>query len=160
MKEKREISNRREIRDPRFESLCGTFNEDLYRKSYKFIEDQQEGEIKLLKNMMKKEKDEAQKRHIQADMTRLMQQKLGRERRDKMLERKREYKKKEQEAVAKGKTPYYLKRSVLKQEELKDRFEQLSKKGKLIRYMEKKRKRNAERDSRYLPKQRMDNDDE
>ena len=42
--------------DPRFESLCGTFNEDLYRKSYKFIEDQQVSEIAHSSQWNRKEK--------------------------------------------------------------------------------------------------------
>ncbi|KAK8795733.1 hypothetical protein WA158_000389 [Blastocystis sp. Blastoise] len=140
VREKKEILNKHEIRDPRFENLCGKYNDDLFRKSYKFIEEQQSVEAKELKNKMFREKNEYKKRRIQADLTRIVQQQQNRQRRDKMIERKHEYKQKESEAVAKGKKPYFMKKSVLKQEELKDRFENLRKRGKLIYGKEEKKK--------------------
>lgn len=57
----------------------------------------------------------------------------------------------EKEAVSKGKKPFFLKKRELKEAELKDRFESLSKRGKLNKYMEKKRKRNARRDEVNMP---------
>ena len=57
----------------------------------------------------------------------------------------------EKEAVSKGKKPFFLKKRELREAELKDRFESLSKRGKLNKYMEKKRKRNARRDEVNMP---------
>lgn len=51
--------------DPRFDGLSGKFNYDLYRKSYKFIEEKQEDEIKELKQEMFKEHNERKKKQIQ-----------------------------------------------------------------------------------------------
>ena len=67
------------------------------------------------------------------------------------MERKREFMKKEKEAVSKGKKPFFLKKREVREAELKDRFESLSKRGKLNKYMEKKRKRNAKRDEANMP---------
>ena len=53
--------------DPRFDGLSGKFNYDLYRKSYKFIEEKQEDEIKELKQEMFKENNERKKKQIQVD---------------------------------------------------------------------------------------------
>ena len=53
--------------------------------------------------------------------------------------------KSEKEAVSKGKKPFFLKKRVLREAELKDRFDSLEKKGRVNKYMEKKRKRNAQR---------------
>lgn len=61
----------------------------------------------------------------------------------------------EKEAVSKGKKPFFLKKRELKEAELKDRFESLSKRGKLNKYMEKKRKRNARRDEVNMPEIRQ-----
>lgn len=58
--------------DPRFESLCGVYNEELYNKSYSFLDNQivniylnQENEISKFKKVMKKSKDEGQTREMQ-----------------------------------------------------------------------------------------------
>ena len=53
--------------DPRFDGLSGKFNYDLYRKSYKFIEDKQEEELKEMKEQMYKEENDTEKRAIQVD---------------------------------------------------------------------------------------------
>ena len=84
-------------------------------------------------------------------MTRVMQQKVERERTDKRVERKREFMSHEREAVSKGKKPFFLKKREIREAELKDRFESLSKRGKLNKYMEKKRRRNAQRDEANMP---------
>ena len=88
-------------------------------------------------------------------MTRIMQQKIERDRTDKRVERKREFMKHEREAVSNGKKPFFLKKREIREAELKDRFESLSKRGKLNKYMEKKRKRNAERDVANMPSIRL-----
>lgn len=54
--------------DPRFDGLSGKFNYDLYRKSYKFIEEKQEEELKEMKEQMYQEKDDQEKRAIQVRM--------------------------------------------------------------------------------------------
>ena len=84
-------------------------------------------------------------------MTRVMQQKVTRDRNDRRVERKREFLKQEREAVSKGKKPFFLKKRELREAELKDRFEALNKRGKLNKYMEKKRRRNAKRDEANMP---------
>ena len=53
------------IIDPRFDGLSGKFNYDLFRKSYKFIEEKQEEELKEMKDQMYKEDDDKEKRAIQ-----------------------------------------------------------------------------------------------
>ena len=94
-----------------------------------------------------------------------MQQKIDRERQDRVCnrflisfqktERKREHMKAEKEAIKKGKKPFFLKKRDLREAELKDRFESWSKRGKLNKYMEKKRKRNARRDEVNMPEMRQ-----
>ena len=51
--------------DPRFDSLSGKLNYDLYRKSYKWIEEKQENEAKELQQQMFNEGDDSEKRRIQ-----------------------------------------------------------------------------------------------
>lgn len=56
--------------------------------------------------------------------------------------------------MSKGKKPFFLKKRVVKEAELKDRFESLEKRGRINKYMEKKRKRNARRDESNMPELR------
>ncbi|CAG8516257.1 2700_t:CDS:2 [Paraglomus occultum] len=44
-------------RDPRFDSLSGKFNEDLFEKTYSFINEYKEIEIKELQELLRKERD-------------------------------------------------------------------------------------------------------
>lgn len=57
----------------------------------------------------------------------------------------------QRKAVESGKTPFFLKDSDKRKLELVAKYQQLQKKGKLDRYMEKRRKRNASKDHRYVP---------
>ena len=51
--------------DPRFDNLSGKFNYDLFRKSYKFIENKQDEEIKEMRDTMFQQEDETDKRNVQ-----------------------------------------------------------------------------------------------
>lgn len=76
------------------------------------------------------------------------------ERRDAVL---RATKKEERAKVAAGiKTPYYLKKKEKRRVELLDRYEHLAKEGRLGKALEKKRKRNAAKDHRWLPRSRRE----
>lgn len=61
---------------------------------------------------------------------------------------------KEKTAVLAGKTPFYLKASDRKRIELEAKFEELQAKGGLDKFMEKRRKKNASKDHRYVPGRR------
>lgn len=60
----------------------------------------------------------------------------------------------EKQAVAEGKKPYYLKKSEQRRLELVSKFDELKKSGRLDKFMEKRRKKNAAKDHRYVPSQR------
>ena len=74
-----------------------------------------------------------------------------------------EHRKAERQRVAEGKNPFYLKKSIfillyifyyldaIKELSLIDDYEQLKASGELEKYMAKRRKKNAEKDARYLP---------
>jgi ribosomal RNA-processing protein 36 len=60
--------------------------------------------------------------------------------------------------VASGKKPYYLKKSEQRKMELLAKYQELKSGGGLERFMEKRRKRNAAKDHRYIPSQRREGD--
>jgi ribosomal RNA-processing protein 36 len=48
-------------RDPRFDPLCGRLNQDLFEKSFSFLDDYRQSEIKEISDRLKKEQDADEK---------------------------------------------------------------------------------------------------
>jgi len=63
----------------------------------------------------------------------------------------KKWKNEEIERVKQGKRPYYLKKSALKELELKGKFKKLEKRGHLEKYLKKKRKKTAGKDHKVMP---------
>nr|CAB3454008.1 unnamed protein product [Digitaria exilis] len=66
----------------------------------------------------------------------------------------REHIKKEREAAKAGKQPYYLKNSELRERMLMNKYKELKEAGKLDAFMERRRRKNASKDHRYMPYRR------
>ncbi|CAG8524026.1 430_t:CDS:2, partial [Dentiscutata heterogama] len=68
-------------------------------------------------------------------------------------ELKRERKKKERELIAQGKSPFYIKKSEEKKLELVDKFKKFQKSDSKVleRVIEKRRKKNASKEHKYIP---------
>ncbi|CAG8700541.1 16043_t:CDS:2, partial [Racocetra fulgida] len=99
--------------NPRFDDLSGKFNEDLFEKSYNFLNEYKRSEIEEVKKRIDKEKDPEEKQKLQQLLNKLVfeQSRAAHEsnlNRKKQL--KRERKKKERELVAQGKSPFYIKK--------------------------------------------------
>lgn len=62
-----------------------------------------------------------------------------------------QHKRKQREAVKAGKSPYFMKKSAKKEVELKAKYDHLQKKGKLDKFLQKKLKKNAQKDKKHLP---------
>ncbi|PWZ26944.1 Coatomer subunit epsilon-1 [Zea mays] len=62
----------------------------------------------------------------------------------------REHIKKEREATKAGKRPYYLKKSELHQRKLMNKYNELKEAGKLDAFMERRRRKNASKDHRFM----------
>ena len=143
-------------RDPRFEALTGgKFVESAFKKRYAFVYDEKLPEERQeLQEAMKRTKSAAQRESLQAQLTNVKQQIASERSRRRREAFEKEVKKKENAAVAGGKRPFYLKKSEKRRQELVARYEELKSTGQLEKYMEKRRKRNAAKDHRYLPSRR------
>ncbi|KAG0252859.1 rRNA biogenesis protein rrp36 [Linnemannia exigua] len=131
-------------RDPRFDSLSGKLDNDLFEKSYSFLKDYQADEMKKLKELIKKERDADMKDKLQNQLSRMVDRQATEAAQKRRQEIKRDHKRKEKELVMKGKNPFFLKKSDQKKLELIDKFKHLSESPKaLARAMEKRRKRNS-----------------
>ncbi len=65
-----QITRRPDVRDPRFDERAGTLNEDLFKKSYGFLEEMKRKEKKVVQREAKKTKNPERKQQLQ----RLLQQ--------------------------------------------------------------------------------------
>ncbi|PSN40599.1 Ribosomal RNA processing protein 36 [Blattella germanica] len=137
-------------RDPRFDSLCGTYDEKVFRRSYAFLDRIRSKEKFKLKKELKTETDTGRKEEIKY----LIQRMENQEREKKKLQMKNKRKQEEHNAnidmLRQGKKPVYIKKSEKKVLELVDQFEELKKTGKLNKHIEKQRKKNARKDKRKL----------
>ncbi len=149
---KRPVSRRRSvvdtpsahIRDPRFESLSGSVNKDLFSKSYSFLPDMFKDELSTLKKTLAKLKKQeatqagpkAKSEHAQAirDERAKVEAALRRaeglagerERRQRESTVKARIKTQNKERVDKGLQPFYPKKSEIKQMLLKDKYDRLA----------------------------------
>ncbi|RLN21243.1 hypothetical protein BBO99_00009345 [Phytophthora kernoviae] len=145
---------KRKVLDPRFEAQSGRLNEDLFNKTYAFLDDYKQRELQELKQQLKKTKSVTEKEELKHEIA-LRSQEMKEKQKQQMIQgaltkRKRE----EREAVASGKNPFYLKRKDKKKVELQAKFQDLQETGRLSKFMAKKRKKNASKDHRWLPTQR------
>ncbi|PIA16269.1 DUF947-domain-containing protein [Coemansia reversa NRRL 1564] len=145
-------------RDPRFDSLSGHLNEDLFEKSYEFLEKQQQEEMDELRKQAGKlkNKNPAEARRIQKALGSMQSQAAAKQQKKHMQELKRTHRKMESEAVKQGKNPYFLGRRDLKDLEVAQKFNKLKDSPKLDKFLEKRRKRNATKDHRRMPYQRRE----
>ncbi|KAL3645634.1 hypothetical protein CASFOL_010814 [Castilleja foliolosa] len=143
------------VRDPRFESLCGTLDVDGFKQRYNFIyENALPAEKEELKKQMKKAKDPEAVNELKgrvAFIDKEIKSAVPKRTEKNILA---EHKKKEREAAKKGKQPYYLKKSDLRKQKLIEKYNELKESGKLESFIEKKRKKNAAKDHRYIPYRR------
>ncbi|KAI8866055.1 DUF947-domain-containing protein [Ramicandelaber brevisporus] len=156
------------LRDPRFDTLSGRFNEDMFGKSYSFVNDLQTSEIASLKKRLSKTKNQSEREKISKLVTSMESKRAAKERDEKLQSKIREHRKGEMERVKQGKKPYFLKNSDVKKLELIDKFEKLQKKSSntnksadqiLEKALEKKRKHNATKDRKGLPFKKRRSDD-
>ncbi|KAG6482544.1 ribosomal RNA processing protein 36 homolog [Zingiber officinale] len=146
------------VRDPRFDSLSrGTFDPDGFKKRYSFVFDEEyPKEKERLKMLIKKSKDPNVVEESQKQISSMDKQIKSWSRKSVESEILSEHIKKEREAAKKGKQPYYLKKSEIRERKLIKKYNELKAVGKLDSYIEKRQKRNASKDHRYMPYRRSD----
>ncbi|KAJ1943114.1 rRNA biogenesis protein rrp36 [Linderina pennispora] len=147
-----------QTRDPRFDSLSGNFNEDLFEKSYAFLDAQRNEELESLKQQVRKLRNSnpSEAERIQKLVNSMQSREASKKQRKHMQELKRTHRKKEMEAAKQGKMPYFLKKRDLKNLEVAEKFSKLKDSAKLDRFLEKRRKRNATKEHRHMPYQRRE----
>ncbi|XP_023218773.1 ribosomal RNA processing protein 36 homolog [Centruroides sculpturatus] len=141
---------KKKIRDPRFDDLSGEYNESLFQESYSFLNEMQQKEKMELKKQLKKETDERKRMKIKKLINKIDNQEKEKQKKKLREKNKKVMKQEVIEKLKEGKKPYFLKKSERKKLELIQHYKELKKSGKLEKYMQKKRKKNASRDSKWL----------
>ncbi|XP_018727816.2 ribosomal RNA processing protein 36 homolog [Eucalyptus grandis] len=145
-------------RDPRFESLCGTLNVEGFKKRYGFLyENELPAERKELQKQLKKSNDPDVIDELKSRIgwiDKQLKSETGKQTEAAILA---EHKKKEREAAKQGKKPFYLKKSEIRKRRLIEKYNSLKASGKVDAFMEKKRRKNAAKEHRYVPYRRSSN---
>ncbi|KAJ3337584.1 hypothetical protein HDU93_000827 [Gonapodya sp. JEL0774] len=160
--------------DPRFNPHSGKLNVDLVRKSYAFVEEARKREMEELKAIAKKAKDPEEKERYRQALSSMESRARSLADQRRREEIKREWRKKQEDNVRKGGTPYFLKKSDLKRMEAVEKFKTLTNGGRVVpsvragsrastsaeaaqdskkleKFIEKRRKKNAAKERAHLP---------
>lgn len=164
MSSKKPVSTFREIvpvkkvvaRDPRFDSLCGTFNEKAFKHSYAFINDLKKNDLQTLQNELKEAADPKTKKKIKYFIQRLENQLREEKNRKEKEEKKQEEKKNVLESVKRGEKPIFKKKSEKKILNLVSQYEELKSKGKLKKHIQRLKKKNKHKDGTKLKISQME----
>ncbi|XP_041789624.1 ribosomal RNA processing protein 36 homolog isoform X2 [Chelmon rostratus] len=141
-------------RDPRFDDLSGEYKPEIFDKTYKFITDIKHREKEIVQKKLKRtKKDNQRKEKLQLLLKRMENQERATKSREQQRERELQFKRQQRERANQGARPFFLKNSDKKKLQLAEKYQELKKRGKLENFLSKKRKRNAVKDRRKLPKQ-------
>lgn len=163
-------------RDPRFEEQSGHFSQNVFDKTYAFLKEKKLKELNDLKKMLKRTKDEDKRKELSYLLQRMNNQMMAEEIKQKKKQIETNVRKDLSQELGTKKTfvnkckhfcrlpsllslIFHSLSATLKRLELVDRFKQLKKSGKLKKYLEKKRKRNAMRERKKIPNNQRERDD-
>lgn len=139
--------------DPRFSELSGEFDFTGYRRAYEFVDTLREREANELTKASRGVSGPAAANLKKAAMVIKSRMATEKDREEKLGRRKERFRK-EREAVANGKKPFYMKASEEKRLDLLDKYEGLKAKGGVDKYMKKRRQKLAAKDHKLIPRSR------
>ncbi|XP_037082915.1 ribosomal RNA processing protein 36 homolog [Pollicipes pollicipes] len=137
-------------RDPRFDGVSGSFDEKAWQKNYKFVDELKSSEKDRLKEQYHQESDPSEKKKLKL----LLQRIQNKEKARKVKEEKEAQEHAEREEnisrLKAGKKPVYKSKGFKKKEALAEKFLALKESGRLDKYMQKKRKKDAGKSKKQL----------
>ncbi|KAL8805913.1 MAG: hypothetical protein Q9182_001694 [Xanthomendoza sp. 2 TL-2023] len=146
-------TTKRDVRDPRFERVGGTLDEAKARKNYSFLNGYRDSELLDLKIQIRQTKDGIAKERLKRSLLSMESRKKAQQMKDQEQEIQKSHRVKEKELVKQGKRPFHLKKGEQKRMALLQRFEGI--KGKRLgKIIERRRKKNAQKERRDMPEAR------
>ena len=146
-----------EARDPRFSDLSGAMNANKVAQNYAFLNEYRADEMRELKAQTRNARNGVVRERLKGELRAMEDRERARKKVEEERVVVREHRKKEAEAVKKGKKPFYLKRADIKKQVLVKKFEDLGEK-KAEKIMERKRKKKASRQRKAMPSSRREVD--
>lgn len=137
--------------DPRFSSSAGEFNERVFRQTYSFVQDIKAKERKELEAMLHEERDPQQRKVLKGLLQKMKNQEVSEQLKAKKAELEKQYHKYLIDHQKEGEKPMFLNKTEKRKIQLAEKFKELKKAGKLEKYLEKKRKKNAGKERKHLP---------
>ncbi|PQM33587.1 rRNA biogenesis protein rrp36-like [Prunus yedoensis var. nudiflora] len=114
------------VRDPRFESLCGTLDVDGFRKRYDFLfANELPAEREELQKQVKKSKDPEVIEELKKRISWIDKQLKSESAKRTEAAILAKHKQKEREAAKQGKQPFFLKKSEIRKKRLMEKYKQL-----------------------------------
>lgn len=139
-------------RDPRFDPLCGDYDEKLFKDSYKFVSNIKNDELNQLKKQLGEEQDPERKEKIKFLITRMKNQARQEKQNEARSEERQIETKKTKELLMAGKKPFIMGKAKQKEFDLAAKYEKLKESGGLDNYIKKQTKKNATKDRKKLEK--------
>jgi len=132
---------KKERRDPRFDPLCGEFNDKLFKESYQFVNEVKSRELVELKKQLKTEEDKERREEVKYLIQR-MENQLRAEAQNQVKRAQTEAENSDKkEKLKAGEKPFYLSKAKKKEAELVAKYEELQSKGGLDTFMRKTTKK-------------------
>ena len=158
---KKAVSRKREVvamqkvnhRDPRFEPISGSVDEQRTKKNYSFLETYRDVEMSELKSTISKTNDGEGKEELRRLFLGMESRKRAQDVKEQQQEVLRKHRKQEKEKIGRGKRPFFLKKADQKKLALVERFEGM-KSRQVDKVIERRRRKKAARERKVMPKAR------
>lgn len=139
-------NNKVQVRDPRFDSLCGEFDDRKFRKAYSFLDKIRKKEKLQLIRQLKTEENPEERKRIKIVLQRLKNKE--REELKKVQKEEKALAEKEEKIklLKEGKKPHFATKLEKKVAGLVEQFSELKKTGKLKKHIEKQRKKLSQKE--------------
>jgi len=131
----------KDIRDPRFDSLCGEYDAAAFKKNYHFIDKIRDHEIATLKEQVRCEENPEERRNIKSLLQRLKNKKLEESKLSRKLKKQMQDREEKLLLLKNGVKPHFPSKLETKVAGLVDKFSELKQSGKLQKHIEKQRKK-------------------
>lgn len=145
------VAPKRQVRDPRFDSLSGKLDIGTFDKTYEFVDEYRKEEIGELEELLKETVDQEDREAIVAELRALKHQ-------DRVLNQKKDQyelgvrvKQKKRKIMEDSGRNMKLNKKKVKQIEAEERYKMLEEKNKLDKYLGKKRKKLQQKNKKTIP---------
>uniref|UniRef100_A0A1E1WLV3 rRNA biogenesis protein RRP36 n=1 Tax=Pectinophora gossypiella TaxID=13191 RepID=A0A1E1WLV3_PECGO len=120
---------KKEVRDPRFDPLCGEFNKKEFSDNYNFLSDIRMKDIKAIRAELKETTDPEKEKQLRRLLQRMNDQHKATKKKKEERELKHKKKTEVEQTFREGKHPHFKNKSESRVEALVRQYEELKKEG-------------------------------